>query len=200
MKTLQREYVKVSFGNKKLPKGTMIFNIPAIQTCPFRTPLCEKACYALKAERLYPNVLPAREHNLAIIRKGQFKPLMLEAIKTNYKKIKTIRIHESGDFFSQSYLDDWFAIAREFPEFIFYAYTKSFYLTFDAKPVNFVLIASFDETTDELRLNHYNAKREQFDNTFTIVDKAAKASCIADCSKCNMCWTKKGMSITVNKH
>ena len=73
-------------------------------------------------------------------------------------------------------------------------------MTFDAKPANFVLIASFDETTDKLRLGHYNRNRQWFDNTFTIVDKKAEATCIADCTKCTMCWTSKGNSITVNKH
>lgn len=200
MKTKAKQYIKVSFGNSKLPKGTMIFNLPAVVTCPFKTPLCEKACYALKAEHRWPAVLPSREHNLSMVRKGLFKELMIEAIAKHHKKIKAIRIHESGDFFSQSYLDDWFAVAREYPEFTFYAYTKSFYLIFDQKPGNFVLIASFDETTDELRLQHYNEKRAWFDNTFTIIDKDADASCIADCTKCNICWTSKGHNITVNKH
>lgn len=192
--------VKVSFGNKKLPKGTVIFNIPAVTTCPFRTPLCERSCYALKAERLYPQVLPARQHNLDIVQKGQFKQAMKRAIVKHYKKIKTIRVHESGDFFKQSYLNDWYELARMFPEFTFYAYTKSFYLDFSNKPDNFVLIASFDETTDELRKTRYEEVKPYFDNTFTIVSKKAKASCIQDCSRCNICWTKKGLDITVNKH
>ncbi len=201
MKTIEKDYLKVSFGNSKLPKGTMIFNLPAVITCPLRTPLCEKSCYALKAEVQYRHVVPqARHHNLDRVRKGLFKGLMIEAIQKHHKKIKAIRIHESGDFLSQSYLNDWFAIAKEFPEFKFYAYTKSFHLTFDDKPANFTLIASFDETTDALRLKFYNDKREQFDNTFTIVDKDAKATCIADCTKCSMCWTSKGHNITVNKH
>ena len=113
MKTLEKDYLKISFGNAKLPKGTMIFNLPAVVTCPFKTPLCEKACYALKAEVQYKHVVPqARQHNLDRVRKGLFKGLMIEAIKKHHKKIKAIRIHESGDFFSQSYLNDWFAVAR----------------------------------------------------------------------------------------
>ena len=201
MKTKTKDYIKVSFGNSKLPKGTMIFNLPAVVTCPFKTPLCAMSCYARKAEIQYKHVVPqARQWNLDRVNKGTFKQLMIEAIDKHSKKIKAIRIHESGDFMKQSYLDDWFSIARVYPEIPFYAYTKSFYLTFESKPANFTLIASFDETTDKLRLDHYNAKRASFDNTFTIVDKKAKASCIGDCTKCNMCWTKKGLNITVNKH
>ena len=117
MKTIEKDYLKVSFGNSKLPKGTMIFNLPAVITCPLRTPLCEKSCYALKAEVQYRHVVPqARHHNLDRVRKGLFKGLMIEAIQKHHKKIKAIRIHESGDFLSQSYLNDWFAIAKEFPK------------------------------------------------------------------------------------
>ncbi len=200
MDTITQDQLKISFGNKKLPKSMMIFNLPAIITCPLKTPLCSKSCYALKAERLYPATLPARQHNLALVRKGLFKQLMIEAIAENYKKINIIRLHESGDFYSQSYLNDWFVVAREYPELTFYAYTKSFHLTFKAKPANFVLIASLDDTTDKKRQNKFLRQARYFDNMFIIVNKKTKATCKADCNRCNICWTKKGLGITVNKH
>jgi len=200
MRTKQKSGIKVSFGNKKLPKGTMIVNIPAVVTCPLKTSLCEQICYAKKAERLYPAVLPAREHNLKLIRAGKFRHLMVDSIIEHYHKIDIIRIHESGDFFNQGYVNDWFSVAEQFPEFTFYAYTKSFHLDYSKKPKNFVLIASFDDSTDKLRLDAYNKIRKQFNNTFTIVPRGQKADCIADCVKCNKCWTKTGLNITVNKH
>lgn len=191
---------KVSFGNKKLPKGTMIFNIPAVSTCPFKTELCAKACYALKAERQYPNVLPAREYNLKLAKRFDFHDIMIATINKHIRKIKIIRIHESGDFFKQSYFDSWAKIAEAFPSLKFYAYTKSFFLDFSNKPKNLVLIASFDSSTPKDRIAHYEKNKAFFDNTFTIVDKKAKASCIADCTKCDKCWTKTGQNITVNIH
>ena len=193
--------LSVSFGNKKLPKGTMIFNIPAVSTCPLRTTFCEISCYALKAEVQYKNVVPqARARNLKISKTDDFINRMSETIQKNTRKIKQIRIHESGDFYSQEYLDKWFTIARAFPDIQFYAYTKSFHLDFTGKALNFVLIASFDKTTDDLRKNFYESKAEYFDNTFTIIDAKAKASCIADCTKCSLCWNSKGNDITVNAH
>jgi len=68
----KKESVKVSFGNKKLPKTTMIFNIPAVVTCPGKTELCSKFCYALKAERMYEAVYPARKHNLKLSQREDF--------------------------------------------------------------------------------------------------------------------------------
>lgn len=201
METLiKKEKLKVSFGNKKLPKTTMIFNLPAIKTCPGKTEFCEKYCYALKAERLYPQVYPARKHNLKLSQSDNFVSLMIETIAKNQHKINAVRIHESGDFYNQAYLNAWFMIASEFPSVKFYAYTKSFHLQFSNKPSNFVLIASFDQTTTDKARLEYGSRRQFFDNTFSIVGKKDPASCMQDCTKCSLCWMKTGQSITVNVH
>jgi hypothetical protein len=191
---------KVSFGNLKLPKETMIFNIPAVTTCPFKTAWCARNCYALKAERLYKAVRPAREYNLTLTRREDFADVMALQIERALHKIKQVRIHESGDFYRQSYLDAWFTVAKRFPALTFYAYTKSFWLDFSAKPANFKLIASFDASTPPDRMAMYQERKRFFDNTFTVVDRKAKATCIADCTVCSKCWTKKGLKITVNQH
>lgn len=204
MQTKTKEQVKVepkvSFGNKKLPKSTGIFNIPAVVTCPFRTEFCTKSCYALKAERIYPAVRPAREFNLELSRTDNFPSLMIEKLTKIQHKIDTFRIHESGDFYNQKYLNNWFLIASEFPSIKFYAYTKSFFLDFSDKPSNFVLIASFDKTTPQARRDMYESKKAAFNNTFSIVSKDEQASCPGDCSKCSKCWTKTKQNITVNQH
>lgn len=191
---------KVSFGNKKLPDTTMIFNLPAVKTCPGKTSFCSTACYALKAERLYPQVYPARKHNLKLSLSENFVELMTDKINSVLHKINTVRIHESGDFYTQAYLLKWYEIALRFPKLKFYAYTKSFMLDFIGKPDNFVLIASFDDSSTVQAKLMYDSKRGYLDNTFSIVPKNAQASCIQDCTTCNACWMSKGLNITVNKH
>lgn len=191
---------KISFGNKKLPKDTMIFNLPAVTTCPGKTDFCAKNCYALKAERMYKAVLPARKHNAKLSTGKNFVEMMCQVITRNAHKIKRVRIHESGDFYGQAYLSAWFSIASRFPEITFYAYTKSFDLDFTGKPKNFVLIASFDNSTTLKAKILYAIKKEAFDNTFTIVGKNENADCIQDCTKCDVCWADKGKNITVNLH
>lgn len=37
---------------------------------------------------------------------------------------KAVRIHDSGDFFSEEYALAWIDLARQFPQILFYAYTK----------------------------------------------------------------------------
>lgn len=194
------EKIKVSFGNKKLPKDTLIFNIPALNTCPGKTSFCSQYCYAVKAEKLYKAVLPARKHNLKLSLQDNFTGLVNTCLFNNRHKFNRVRIHESGDFYSQEYLNKWFRIAKINRDIQFHAYTKSFTLDFSQKPDNLVLIASFDDSTTELQKGLYTFRKQYFDNTFTIIDKALKADCIQDCTKCSICWASKGNTITVNRH
>ena len=90
----------LSRGNSKLPKTTGIFNLPAVQTCSNCFD-CREFCYALKAERIYTNVLPSRMTNWGDSLNQLFvNKTVLRIIKLN---VDTIRIHESGDFFDQAY-------------------------------------------------------------------------------------------------
>jgi hypothetical protein len=71
----------------------------------------------------------------------------------NRKKIKLVRFHQSGDFFSQAYFDAWLMVAQQHPDLIFYGYTKA--LPFWVKrlhaiPANMKLVASRGGTHDNL--------------------------------------------------
>jgi hypothetical protein len=73
-------------------------------------------------------------------------------------------------------------------------------LDFSGKPENFVLIASFDETTTLKNKIMQASKAIYFDNSFSIVGKKEIASCIQDCTVCSACWIGKGLILTVNVH
>ena len=128
MKLKDIKYLQL--GNRKLPITTAIFNLPSKVTCPGKTALCSKVCYATKAERMYKQVIPFRTKNLTLSQQEIFIEVITNEIETlvEKKKLKTVRIHESGDFYSQKYLDKWLVIANKFPKIIFYAYTKSWHL------------------------------------------------------------------------
>ena len=56
-----------------------------------------------------------------------------------------MRIHVSGDFFTQSYFDAWCVVAEDNPDVLFYAYTKSLHfwvISLGYLPENLVLTAS----------------------------------------------------------
>lgn len=131
--------VSLSFGNKKLVSSEetmfIIWSIPAVKTCPFATKHCVESCYARKAEKAYPDCLPARTKNYEFSKTDMFIPFMVKALHymaslKAYKNAKhiSIRIHESGDFYSVEYLEKWLDIAencKDIPNMDFCAYTKS---------------------------------------------------------------------------
>lgn len=110
----------VGHGNLKLDKSIGIFNLPAgkeytcSQTCP--------KCFAIKAQKLYPTVLPCRLRNWERSKDDNFVSDMVELIRK--AKFKTFRIHESGDFYDQEYVDKWQRIINALPRVRFYCYTK----------------------------------------------------------------------------
>lgn len=129
--------------------GIKTFNwgIPAYQsasgfrTCPWAG-TCAVGCYARQGAYVWSNVSQAFEARLALSRTAAFVPTIDAEIKR--RKIKRLRVHDSGDFYSPAYRDAWLEIMRLNPDTAFYAYTKAFPLFGDniALPSNFTLIFS----------------------------------------------------------
>jgi hypothetical protein len=66
---------------------------------------------------------------------------------------QAVRIHDSGDFFADHYLEGWIHLAYEFPNILFYAYTKEVAMLEDAKdhlPPNFLICYSMGGRQDHL--------------------------------------------------
>jgi len=111
-------------GNSKL-KGIPIFSLPPKITCIGSTPLCRKYCYGNKSW-IYPNVRKRRLENLEESKKPSFVREMVNKIKS--LNAKYFRIHETGDFYSQRYLNKWIKIMKQLPNVKFLIFTKSFQL------------------------------------------------------------------------
>lgn len=202
----------MSKGNRKLQGNEnvafLVWNLPAMITCPYATEHCKKYCYARKAERQYKNVLPCRERNLEFSRCDEFAGEMtdyifIESIKA-WKKGKKlyVRIHESGDFYSREYAEKWIAIARELPSVTFLAYSKSIPF-FDGLtlPENFILRASlWDDTPAELRemSMQYPIYTALPRGTYEHI-KCFHCDCV-DCGHCLACYSAKIKNIIVDIH
>lgn len=206
--TTEKTSIKISTGNSKLA-DTFIWNIAPVDTCPGRTPLCEKYCYARKAYRLYTNTRKAWDTNTEYARSGEFFVLVREylerelASKRKTSRFKYFRIHESGDFFSQAYLDDWIEIARAFPGLQFLAYTKSAWLDFTERPANFtVYFSAWSDTTERA----YKFAKWQGLPVARLDDVAPTGErptfdCkpASKCAECRVCWAGKA-EIMFHKH
>lgn len=104
----------------------------------------EYRCYAASAER-YPEVRFSRWSNLDAARAGDLPELPDGA--------DAVRIHASGDFFSQAYFDQWLDYARQRPDVDFWAFTKSVHFwarRLESIPPNLVLTASLGGKQDHL--------------------------------------------------
>lgn len=209
----------LSTGNMKL-KGDeenafLIWNLPACSTCPFATSLCQKFCYAKKAERIYPSVSKSRNEQMEDSRNDDFVQNMVNTIKHYLAKkliagkIVYFRIHESGDFYSQEYFDKWVEITQQFPEVNFLAYTKSVKYVKETKqeiPSNFVIRFSVwadtkdsqKELAKELKLPIYTAFPK--DELQAKVDMEGFTKCDCDCSICKNCYSSKYQKLVVAIH
>lgn len=114
-------------------------------------------CFSATAEAQYEATFDARRSNFDALRALRSSKAMADLILASLPKATTIRIHVSGDFFSQRYFDAWVKVARARPGILFYAYTKS--LPFWIKrlgtlPDNLVLTASVGGRYDHLIAKH----------------------------------------------
>ena len=159
---MKRELLSIG-QNRKLGKDVSVFNLPRSITCPGKTPVCSKVCYADKSQRMYKTAAAKRMRNyiasqrpdfvekitaelLAPLRKGRVMKA-ISPVRTAAACIASHRWQESGDVYSQMYLDKIFQVCRNTPRIIHLMYTKSFHLDWSKKPDNLKVYWSVDNST-----------------------------------------------------
>lgn len=211
-KQLADEFYQVKYfpklfrnGNKKLEKNVLIWDIPAIVTCKGQC----KGCYALKAERIYKNTRVMRAFHYEIIKQAlqdvrkrdylvRYMMTELENHQLIYK-LPVVRLHASGDMFSDEYLKFWLDIIKANPGIKFYTYTKMYsndeidkinrqYQNFnivksiiDDKFINFGDVEYLEKVTREL------TKRNLQYYVCDYGTKDSKATCMGNCTACLNC-------------
>ena len=168
--------LKMSKGNAKLSKDTLILSITAGITCPGsslcrawvtlkddkrilnRGPESMFTCFAASEELRYPNVFKSRKYNYDLINSYVIKRdvdglsnLINDSLLSNKNNIDKFRIHESGDFYHPLYLESWINVAKYNKDIKFYCYSKSLeYFLKVLLPNNFYLTASYGGKYDYL--------------------------------------------------
>jgi Gene product 88 len=114
----------LTMNNSKLKAdGIHVWSLEAGKTCPMAA-ACAKYCYAKKGAYTWPGTVKKRRDNFQLTLRDDFVALMNAEIKSK-KKIHTVRVHDSGDFYNSAYLEKWIQISKDNPAVVFYAYTKS---------------------------------------------------------------------------
>lgn len=102
-----------------LPSGTP-------DVCPGLSPTCSTHCYAVALERYRPAVVAKYRRNLRASRRRNFVCRIVAFLIAH--RVRVVRIHTAGDFYSARYARKWLAIARRSPRSVFYFYTRSWRL------------------------------------------------------------------------
>jgi hypothetical protein len=151
-------------GNRELrADGIFTWTLPALAAklstgknllvCP-SAGVCAQLCYARSGTYNFSNVKKAHTRNLESIvddPEGWKNQLTNELKAKRYQGGKSVRIHDSGDFFTEQYFLLWLDIAKENPHVFFYAYTKEVAMVKKHQlPDNFVIIFSMGGTQDHL--------------------------------------------------
>ena len=148
----------LSGENSKLKRdGIYHFSIPAgksqsgMLTCPAAGE-CLNGCYATQGFHGMSWVKNAKERRLSATFEQNFVENVFKEIRK--RKIRRVRIHDSGDFYSKQYMIKWWEIARTMPDVHFYAYTKMISLfKGDEKPPklpNLTIIFSYGGKLDHM--------------------------------------------------
>lgn len=107
-------------GNGKIDKRCLVSSLPTY-VCFGEGKQCTK-CYASRPEKRYPNVVVGREKHYQETLNYNFVELATKELHKAKQKI--VRIHESGDFYSQTYVNKWLQIISNCPDKMFYFWTK----------------------------------------------------------------------------
>jgi len=180
--------LKFSMGNAKLSKR-LIFNLPAGYSCPSAgvcktmadrttgkimdlpqltgTDADEYRCFAAMAETR-PSVREARWHNWDLIRQVMYQESdgalerltnLIEMSIDSYPELELTRVHESGDYWTDLYMQAWFNVARNNEHKRFYSFTKSLGMWLaneSLRPDNYYLTASHGGISDHMIAIHRN--------------------------------------------
>lgn len=118
--------VCISKGNRKIGH-TMNVSLLPVFTCA-NCSGCREYCYDIKACMQYPkNVLSARARNTVLMRENrkEYFRQIRKALDGRRKNL-FFRWHVAGDIPDMDYLSEMVKIAKKYPRFTFWTYTKNY--------------------------------------------------------------------------
>lgn len=182
----QRPKRLLSQNSRLRPIGVWAWTLPAwagrlpdgrtYNTCP-SAGICREVCYARTGRFLFPTVKAKHQANLAFVLDdlAGWEQAMLAELAAPRHRDGWIRIHDSGDFFSDEYLVAWLRIIRQRPNLTFYCYTKEierFRRLVEADPPdNFSWTYSYGGTQDA----DLDPERDHVTDVFPDADSISEA-------------------------
>lgn len=110
-------------SNQKLGGSVYHFDLPAVRTCPGRSKLCERSCYARSGRFVFPQVIERLNWCLEQSKRDDFSGRMTDEL---YRKgVLVMRWHVSGDIGTPCYARKILEVANASPQVTFWCYTRS---------------------------------------------------------------------------
>jgi Gene product 88 len=154
--TQNREMRTIGAWNWSLPAWAgRLADGRTYNTCP-SAGVCREVCYARHGTYTWPGVVAKHRYNLAFVLDDLFgwEDAMVRELHHPRFDGAWVRVHDSGDFFSDDYTRAWLRVMRERPMTGFYAYTKEVtrfrQLVEGRAPANFLWVYSLGGTQDHL--------------------------------------------------
>lgn len=113
-------------GNQKLGRRYIWgFTLPSgtQEICPGLTQVCSRFCYSKRLEKLRPKAHKAYRRNLLKTHRKDFTRRVYHFLRAH--RVRIVRIHVGGDFYSDDYARKWLRIIELSPRTRFYFYTRS---------------------------------------------------------------------------
>lgn len=179
-------------GNWETGPEVYLFNLPIDKTCR-PTAWCQKNCYGKKGNyaRFKRGIALALEKRYELSLSDEFAETITKEI--GRRKISLVRVHVTGDFYSDEYVRKWIRIAANCPQTLFRTTTKrrdlrAAILELHSLP-NFNIRESLDPSRSEPAMGLPIAAIE------TLEIAADFFRCARDCRKCGyVCWRQKESS------
>ena len=131
VKPYDSEYLCLETGNAKLGregkfyKSMFVWNLPSVATCPGASNWCLENCYNADDRTLvFPVERWAKNWWLYLNEPYKLRDRITEQLHSAAKPC-AVRIHSSGDFFSNDYVNFWGNIIDLNKDVKFWAYTRS---------------------------------------------------------------------------
>jgi hypothetical protein len=196
----------IKLGNHKLGNKIAVFSLPAQITCPGATTWCKNNCYARKGRYLFSKVKIGLLRSLEQTKQASFVENVVKELNDLIKKhgIKAVRIHASGDFYSQEYLDKWKEIALQLPQLKFAAWTKSWMLDFKNCPENITIFYSMVPDTEKVPSNIVRRAYVDYPELDPEIRRTGYYCPYHElkkgvCQKCGVCYSENPPEIVIFK-
>lgn len=201
--------IELSPGNSKTGQtgrhytSMFVWNLPSVVTCPGATNWCLRHCYNADDRGEKFPVLDWTENWWASINDGDSLFRAISSQLSRAEKPCAVRIHSSGDFFSERYIDLWHRIISANPDVRFWAYTRSWAcsnmtnsLARLRRLANVQLFASVDDATtvsppQEWRRSYVVYSEEDAATLVNTVKGSVicpeQLGNVANCASCGIC-------------